>query len=428
MLRATPTRLLLVASALIAVACSPDAGDSGAATTAAATDSTLSSTVVSETTASPTTTRAPLPVVDRLAILDGDGNVATIDPDGSNVRQHTRDASSGVTYFQPTWGPGSSVIAVSRLESTAASIVALPGSGEAGRSLDVESNAFYVYWSADTGRLAYLSNSSTGLNLAIAEFGDEVTSRVVDTGAPLYFSWEPEGSGLATLIGQRRFELRDVTDPEEPSELASPGAFQNPVWTDAGLLYVAREGGTDYLYIGDPAGESRRLAIAAAPLIMTAPRSGARVAVQTAGDIDGVSAALQSVEQLPLNRLVVVDTATGEFTEVTSEPALAFFWDPAGAQLLILDTAPESRRLRWRIWSDDSLIDVAEFFPAQTFVDSFLPFFGQYALSTTMWAPDGSAFAFAGLVGDEAGVFVQSVTGGAPRKVADGTWVTWSWN
>ena len=423
-----PIRWLLTVMALIAVACSPDAGDPAISTTAGPSDSPTSTMAVAETTTSLPTTRAPLPVVDRLAILDADGNVVTIDPDGTDTLQHTRDASLGVSYFQPTWAPDSSVIAVSRLESTAASIVVMPGSGEAGRSLDVESNAFYVYWSAVADRLAYLSNSPTGLNLAIAEFGDEVTSRVIDTGAPLYFSWEPDGPGLATLIGQRRFELRDVTDAEEPSELASPGAFQNPVWTDAGLLYVARERGTDYLYIGDPAGESQRLAIAAAPLIMTAPRSGARVAVQTAGEIDGVSAGLQTVEQLPLNRLVVVDTATGEFTELTSEPALAFFWDPAGAQLLILDTAPESRRLRWRIWGDDGLIDVAEFFPAQTFVDSFLPFFGQYALSTTMWAPDGSAFAFAGLVGDEAGVFVQSVAGGAPRKVADGTWVTWSWN
>ncbi|MCP3974174.1 MAG: hypothetical protein GY720_06750 [bacterium] len=34
-----------------------------------------------------------------------------------------------------------------------------------------------------------------------------------------------------------------------------------------------------------------------------------------------------------------------------------------------------------------------------------------------------SAFAFAGLVGGEGGIRVQSVAGGLPTKIADGTWV-----
>jgi TolB protein len=57
--------------------------------------------------------------------------------------------------------------------------------------------------------------------------------------------------------------------------------------------------------------------------------------------------------------------------------------------------------------------------------DTF-PFFPQYAQSVSFWAPDSSAFAYAGAVGDEPGIWIQDLEGDAPTKVSDGTWVAWS--
>ncbi len=128
--------------------------------------------------------------------------------------------------------------------------------------------------------------------------------------------------------------------------------------------------------------------------------------------------------QLPLNRLVVINTTTGELTPVTDTQVIAFFWDPAGRQLLVLDAA--DRALRWSIWADGELTELSQFLPSRSFVQSYLPFFGQYALSTTMWAPDGSAFAFAGLIDGEGGIWVQQAAGGDPVKVSEGRWVMWS--
>jgi hypothetical protein len=139
-----------------------------------------------------------------------------------------------------------------------------------------------------------------------------------------------------------------------------------------------------------------------------------------------VSASFQEAPLLPLNRLVVVEVATGEVTRVTDTPALAYFWDPAGEQLLILEAKDNIQQLQWSVWADGELRELASFLPSRVFLQSYLPFFGQYALSTTMWAPDGSAIAFAGLIGDEGGVYVQAVSGGEPTKVADGSWVMWS--
>ena len=64
--------------------------------------------------------------------------------------------------------------------------------------------------------------------------------------------------------------------------------------------------------------------------------------------------------------------------------------------------------------------------PSQTFGSEYLPFFDQYAQAFTPWAPDGSAFAFAGVIDGTAGVYVQPADGGPPTRVSDGEFVLWS--
>ena len=57
--------------------------------------------------------------------------------------------------------------------------------------------------------------------------------------------------------------------------------------------------------------------------------------------------------------------------------------------------------------------------------DTF-PFFPQYAQSLSFWAPDSSAFAFAGQVEGQGGIWVQDLAEDSPTMVSDGTWVAWS--
>jgi hypothetical protein len=45
----------------------------------------------------------------------------------------------------------------------------------------------------------------------------------------------------------------------------------------------------------------------------------------------------------------------------------------------------------------------------------------------TLWSPDGSSFAFAGLIGDRAGIWVQDLDADEPSFVLDGgSVVAWS--
>jgi len=417
-----PLLASLVALTVLALACTDATETTGTTRATDTTDATPTTTSAPPTT----TTDAPEPLVDRLLVLDDTGNVVTMDRTGNNVAAVTADAAADLGYFQPNWSPDAGSIAVSRVHLGSFSLVNFDLATATQSEIETDNNAFYVYWSPQSDRLAYLSNGPGGLGLAIARFGEAPRSDSVDFGAPLYFAWSPDGDQLATLIGQQRLEVRDADPGSEASEIAAPGAFQNPAWTDAGLFYVSSVAGTDQLVVGPPDGDAVVLARAAAPAVFTVPASGTRVAIQAIGEVDGVSASFQAAPLLPMNRLVVIEIATGDITQVTEGPALAYFWDGAGEQLLILDQEEGARLLRWSVWADGARRELVEFVPSPTFFQHYLPFFGQYALSTTMWSPDGTAFAFPGLVGDERGIFVQAVSGGAPAKIADGAWVTWS--
>lgn len=412
---------VLAALVLLAAACT----DTSGATTSPAPVATAATTTAAASTTS-TTTAAPVAEVDRLVIITADGNVATMDRDGGSIEVLTDDAGAGLGYFQPTWSPDAQSIVVSRLDSGAFTLLNFDLAAGTQAELPTQNNAFYVYWSPRGDRVGFLSNGAAGLELAIAEFGDDPTAAVIDTGAPFYFSWSPDGEQIATLIGQQRLDVRDAAAGSETTQVAPPGAFLNPAWTDVGLFYVSRIAGVDQLVVGTPGGDVEVLARSPAPVWFTVPPSGERIAVQAAGDPDGVAASFQEAPALPLNRLVVIDTATGELTEITEGRALAFFWDRAGEQLLILDQNVAAQLLRWSVWSDGTLHHLVDFLPAQLFVQTFLPFFSQYALSTTMWSPDGTAFAFAGFVDGRGGIYVQDVTGGPPRFIAEGRWVMWS--
>jgi len=406
---------LLAALTLLAAACS-----STTETTTAA-----PSTTVPDPTAAPATTMPPGDPVDRLLIVDPEGNIITTDRSGNAVEMITDDAAEGAGYFQPTWSPDAGSVVVSKFSDGAFSLVKFDVAAGTQASVPTVNNAFYVYWSPRGDRVGYLSTGPQGMGLDIAEFGEEPTSATVELGAPFYFSWSPDGDELAALIGQQRLELFD-TSGGDPAAIATPGTFLNPAWTDAGLFYVTEVAGTDALVVGDPGAEVDVLARANGAATFTVPASGDRVAVQAIGDSNGISAAFQEAPLLPLNQLVVVERSTGAVEVVLDTPALAFFWDGAGEQLLVLDGNDETGLFRWSVWAGGELRSLAEFLPARVFVETYLPFFSQYALSTTMWSPDGTAFAFAGNIEGVGGIYVQEVAGGDPVKIADGGWVTWS--
>ena len=67
------------------------------------------------------------------------------------------------------------------------------------------------------------------------------------------------------------------------------------------------------------------------------------------------------------------------------------------------------------------------FEPSPTFLRDYVPFYGQYAQTMTLWAPDGRSFGFAGSIGERAGIWVQELGATQPTLVLDGgSVVAWS--
>ena len=83
---------------------------------------------------------------------------------------------------------------------------------------------------------------------------------------------------------------------------------------------------------------------------------------------------------------------------------------------------------RWQVWDGEVASRIGPTFqPSPTFWRDYVPFYGQFSQSMTLWSPDGSSFAFAGLIGERAGIWVQDLDAGEPSFVLDGgSVVAWS--
>ncbi|MCB0241680.1 MAG: hypothetical protein KDH08_24320, partial [Anaerolineae bacterium] len=70
---------------------------------------------------------------------------------------------------------------------------------------------------------------------------------------------------------------------------------------------------------------------------------------------------------------------------------------------------------------------LASFRPSDVFLGQFLPYFDQYALSHRIWSPASDALVLP-MVDDrgEAGIYVVSMSGGAPLRISDGVMAFWS--
>lgn len=361
--------------------------------------------------------------VGRLVILDDVGNIVTINPDGSNPQAITDDSGESTFYFQPLWSPTSDLVAWGET-SEAGSALGVSGPDGAGRQeVTMSSLPFYLYWAPDGEHIAVLHNGLTlgTLDFEIVTIAD-ATSSVAGTGAPFYFSWSPGGGGVAVHVGADQFSIVG-TDGETTGLGSTSGSYLSPQWTSAGIFYLDVDG----LRLHDAVDSSQLVATVPGFVVFVANRQGTSMAIQSSTFVQpGTGVALQQVPEILPNAVMVLDLATGEVQRATTRESLGFFWSPNGERLLILEISLVRGYIDAFVWEDGETRFVSSYQPAPTFVRDVLPFFSQYAQSLQIWSPNSSAFAFAGAVGSEEGIWVQSLDGSEPKRVSGGIWVAWS--
>ena len=406
--------------------------------------------------------------VDRITFVDPQGELFTISPDGTARRRMTGAALVGQdlgggplarslqpnnVYAWPTWSPDGTMIAVSRVEvvnnQTKISIQVVDvmdghvatvyTNEEAG--LVADGSPHYLYWSPDSRFLGFLIAGSRGLTLLVEGTHNPTVPVEVDTNAPLYFHWAPDGESMVLHAGDAIKLVRKPFDTSTPQLIARSQGFRVPALSPDGTLVAytvdepreeGRASGYEFLIgqAGTPHQARRVLQVGSISAFLWSP-DGSELAVADRQDLS-----TPFFERL---RVVSADGAT--VRTIAEEQILAFYWSPAGDKVAWVGLAPEERLFEWVVTSrtGDSVQRLFRFQPSAD-VLIMLSYFDQYAYSHSPWSPDSTRLVVAGTreaslgrrngqspTGDR--VFVLEVSGDtSPKEIAAGSLAFWSWN
>lgn len=377
----------------------------------------------------------PPAVGNRLLVLGRDGNLFTVAPDGSARVALTSDASSTRSYAQATWSASGEKIGWSRVDQNAAGLTSALLTSHSDGSERTETATpfapFYLYWSPDDSKLAYLSNWLGDQGQTIALQTVDLTNEsseptLVDTGQPLYFSWAPDSKQMVTHVANERAALVNVASGEITVLSEASANFATPQWSMTGdrLLFVTEIDSIPQLVLSDTQGENAQLITNISredAISFSLNHQGTQLAyVETSAQI-GFST---------FGPLFVYNLSKAQFSQLSDGPVLAFAWSPDGETLFFLTAEAEGNRvwLRVNLWDGSEVYPHERFAPSPIFLREYLPFADQYMQSVRFWAPDSRAVVYAGIGEDgRRGVWVQPVNGDAQAQlVTDGLFATWS--
>ncbi len=451
--------LLAICLALIAAACTPGGAD----------DEAVDETTTTLEPLRPSTTLPPAPTVppldeteiEALATLPGrlvftlGSSIGLMNPNGSSAGLIGGAARSAAT--QPVFSNEGNLLAWSLFTPEGSSIEVFDQeSGTSVLSPLDGAGAFYLQWDGrDTG-VGYLQNSPSGGGLEAGFAAVGSPAQPLDTGAPYFFHWNPGQRLWVSHVGD---EVR-IVDEVDTQTLDLPFRnFAAPMWLDEERVLLGGDGGL--LVVDLVNGGSTEFAVPPGDLNFVASPDGTQVAYvepaspdqlsesdepPTDSEDDGVDGGdpeagtdetAPQTPPRPSPQLVVLDLETGEKQMVTEERVFAFEWSPDSTRLawMGLDMADAANLGEWHFWTEGAEYAVSPSYrPSDLYLGSYLPFFAQYALSHSSWAPDGSGFVFAGSFRGETGIFVQvlpdpndpSVVSTEPLLVGRGEISFWS--
>jgi dipeptidyl aminopeptidase/acylaminoacyl peptidase len=339
--------------------------------------------------------------VEPIAFVGNDHLLYVLDAPDSLPRCLTSDAPAGA-FTWPTWAPESDALAVMcrvRDEGRERGAVELRAvaDGAAQRVWTArDGGPVFMHWAPGGRRLGLLVQEGDTLQLLVAD-RDSGHTEMVLTGAPLYWSWAPDGAALVAHVGghhrrgnDARLVLMRLGAGSGASETldSRPLGFRAPAWEPTGtrVAYAAASTGDGRALVLLDTLTGQRDEVAAvgnAPSFVWAPEGGrlALAAERTdAGLYDG---------------LRIVDTRGGADCRL-QRIVLAFFWTPAGDALLCVGVDPAGEMLIWERVDAASgeARTLARFAPTQELA-LLIGHFDQYAPAVSLYSRTESALLFA---------------------------------
>lgn len=399
----------------------------------------------------------------RIAFINPEDRLVTINPDGSDQRVLTEP---GRFYQFPAWSPEGGLIATigSNIEDSGVFILADRPDPEL-RQLYAQSEdtPIYLHWAPDGQQVSFIAQHPDGLALHLAPADGTSGSEILATGPGSFFwNWLPDSQQIFLHTGFRAQE-GDVTrlafvpvEPEgEEREVLQNGFFQVPGVSNDGIYYSYSDTdptGRHWLSVWNfEDGKQERLVghlgVVAMGWNPTRPQLAYTSPATVANTFYG-----------PLRLL---DLETGDNRLLFPGVVLAFFWSPDGQSIAFLtldrieEAEEEQARANTLLFASQSLsqgepqpvqaerkiflnswvLDLDEeeprplitFEPTDIFLNQFLPFFDQYTLSHRLWSPDSTKLVLP--IQDEEDqdvLVVVPVNGDEPLVIAEGEVGFWS--
>ena len=377
-------------------------------------------------------TSARTPETWPIVVQQSDGNLALVDGNGK-LRALTSDANgSTLMYRFPTPAPDGRSIASVALRHTATSISSklmihrLDGAPVTLYE-QPDSHPFYLSWSPDSSKLAFLANDRAGMALHGVQIDGQQQATLIAPGEPSYFAWSPDSRQLLLHIGGAAptgsLQIYDWGAAEPRPLAALPAMFQTPAWLPDGkqtLAIIRQPTGATLAALTGQGEIAQRLATVSDSTVFVATRDASHIAYI-------------AYTQETLGELHILRAADGNDRAIKSG-VVTCFWSPAGDTLAFLTLAESGEaqtialqqnrlRVRWNVLNlqDGAARSFELFEPSQEFLD-LLPFFDQYAQSIRLWDRSGSRLLYA----ETDGVYTLDVRSGQSQQVSDGVLGLWS--
>ncbi|MGD8855206.1 MAG: hypothetical protein PVG33_02680 [Chloroflexota bacterium] len=420
---------------------------------------------------------APRAPQGRIAIVDSQARLWTMAADGADRRLLSEQ---GRTYQFPSWSPAGDDIAVigSDFDGSGVYVIADEEGSEL-RQLYVDATArpIYLYWTPMGQYVSFIAGHPDGLALHLAPVDGAAPSEVVTTSpSTLFWDWMPDGSQVLVHTGftaresdNSRLAFVPLDEDGEPQEILQRGYFQAPVVAADGRFFSYSDvdpAGNHWLSVRDLERDQQvKLIYHQGVVAMGFSPAAPQLAYISP----------EAQEDSFYGPLRLVDLEGQESRQLVAETVLAFFWSPDGRSIAYLtleavrrpfefDDAPVAwlpedsfangtgQRLgepkqgtlakaqtqdgeEARIGLGLNVVDVESgeatlltvFEPSTVFLNQFLPFFDQYALSHRLWSPDSSALVLPMEdAQDRDFIVVVPVDGSDPLPIARGVAAFWS--
>lgn len=398
--------------------------------------------------------------INRIAVINTEGQLETMTPSG---RDRCVLSDSRYFYQFPAWSPDSRSIAVIGVEERHGGVFicdspTVPHSTLRPLYESQKQQPFYLYWSPDNRSLSFLATHPRGdVALHIVPLSGGIGgSRLVDIGRPYFWAWSLDSQSILVHRGggQQEAQLRFIEYPFEHANesIALPGMFQAPGISSSGRYwaYTALEQtNTSHIVIEDS--QSRRR-------MCFEHKGKAIVSWSPNSDLLAVISPLEDAQHY-YGMLRLIDPTTGRVNVLTDDTVIAFFWSPDGQKiayftlthgtewrdargenLYVQEGYARGRPLPLRhntaeVWLDLNVVNIdsersqllTPFMPNPIFLNQYLPFFDQYALSHRLWSPNSKSLTLPVIANDREQIVVVPIDGQTPPlAIAEGIMSSWS--